>query len=91
MKQISEYTEEELQSIISENNAHRAAKEQADVRPIRLPSDLTVGEYNFLVEYLIDQRRRILNSNPKIPKKIETKEGIEFAVPKKPKKKELLN
>lgn len=91
MKQISEYTEEELQSIISENNAYRAAKEQSEVRPIRLPSDLTIGEYNFLVEYLIDQRRKILNSNPKIPKTIYSKDGVEIAVPEKPNKKQLLN
>jgi len=69
----------------SELESFKAAKEQAEVRPIRLPSDPTIGEYNFLVAYCRDVRKRILNSDPKIPSLIETQDGIEVAVAKKPK------
>jgi len=84
-KKAQELSPEEIEALQSELESFKAAKEQAEVRPIRLPSDPTIGEYNFLVAYCRDVRKRILNSDPKIPSLIETQDGIEVAVAKKPK------
>jgi hypothetical protein len=40
-------------------------------RPIALPNDLTLKEYNWMVDYLKDQRVKILNHKADIPKKIK--------------------
>lgn len=69
------FTPDEVKHLVKELRTYRLALQQASVRPIRLPSELTIGEYNFLVTFLKKQRIQILKSDPKIPKEITDKKG----------------
>jgi hypothetical protein len=74
-KDPSEYTPDEVELLINEVKSYRHLAGQTSARPIRLPDELTISEYNWLIGYCTRQRVAILNSNPKIPKVIPEKDG----------------
>lgn len=84
-----EYTPEQIAKLEQDAEAFREIKGYSEARPIRLPHDLTIGEYNFLVSYLRNHRTKILNSDPKIPKHIMNGSNMEMAVAEKPFKKDV--
>lgn len=69
------YTTEEIKHLIKELKTYRAALDQASARPIRLPSELTVGEYNSIVGFMKQQYERLKSANPDVPGVIADKSG----------------
>lgn len=79
MSKETEQLPEEVQTINIPVEMYVDMKIQIDRykagRPIMLPASLTTSEYNIMVNYLTEQRKAILNSDPKIPKPLKAEKN----------------
>jgi len=62
---------EQLQTIFTEWNVLKTVLNEKQLRPIRLPNDLTSGEFNWLVQFLKEQRVKLINISGQIPKPLQ--------------------
>jgi len=66
-----DFTNEQLTSVINEWRVLKDLLNDKSLRPIRLPNDLTSGEFNWLVQFLKEQRVKLINISGQIPKPIQ--------------------
>lgn len=69
-KPKSKLRDERIEGLTAEWNILRQILNEKSLRPIRLPNDLTSSEFNWLVQFLKEQRIKLINISGQIPKPV---------------------